>query len=108
MRAVAFILLCYLSALLTLPCSDQSNRCDNTNSTAQASPHRHSQDKDDNCTPFCHCSCCSISIATYHFRSLDFKVLPPECAHDQPALRADFVLDPYVGNIWQPPRHFAS
>ena len=51
-----------------LPCSDDIT-CDEEISIALSQNHDHSNDKNDFCTPFCICTCCSISIAYPDFET---------------------------------------
>jgi hypothetical protein len=95
----------YLMVLSIVPCSDAHNLCNTTQATMAAEQtHRHDQDKDDICTPFCHCSCCSVSIAILT------PGFPGENRHaatyvDNKIFIHDFsFLSGYYGNIWQPPK----
>jgi len=60
-------LACYMILLSFIPCSDGQSNCTVQNSTMEyldESPqNNHSRNcGDDHCSPFCVCSCCSISI----------------------------------------------
>ncbi|WP_126974316.1 DUF6660 family protein [Gynurincola endophyticus] len=97
----------YLVALLIAPCSDAENNCDNLAGiplSGQLKDHAHNQDKDDLCSPFCNCVCCSVNV-----RSIDFTitrihtpVLPFIALND--ILSDSALVSNYYGNIWQPPR----
>jgi len=107
MKWLVIIWTFYLVAISMLPCSDYSNRCEDRPLTTQTSnqEHDHNRDSDDSCTPFCHCSCCSISIAF-----TDVSIVP-HLEKTSPSFFAkklfwnnDFFVSAYSGNIWQPPR----
>ncbi|MET7001448.1 DUF6660 family protein [Chitinophaga defluvii] len=104
MKWFALTLVFYLSALLLVPCSDAINRCERGTPTSQRESHNHSQDKNDNCTPFCHCNCCSVSMATYNFNLPELNIPLPAFSGQKVALRDFHFTSRYVGNIWQPPR----
>jgi len=95
----------YLMVLSIVPCSDAHNRC-NTSKTIAASEqsHQHSQDNDDVCAPFCHCSCCSLSIAIINPDF--FNGNKPLAAYpaEKVFIRDFSFLSNYYGNIWQPPK----
>lgn len=95
----------YLLALSSLPCSDVSNECNDTNvsfTTAQA--HEHSQDTDDQCSPFCYCNCCRVNVASFQFASLDFKPVRTPFDVKKIVIREFNFVSNYFGNIWQPPK----
>lgn len=108
MKWLVIIWTIYLAAISMLPCSDYNNRCEELPRTSQSSgnqEHDHNRDSDDSCTPFCHCSCCSISIAV-----TDLKIIPQLETITTFFLskklfwKNDSFISAYSGNIWQPPK----
>ncbi len=95
----------YLMVLAALPCSDASNQCEDTVpkiETAQA--HEHNQDSDDNCSPFCYCSCCSVSIGSFNFKSFEIKQPKVAFSTKKITIRDYNLISRYQGNIWNPPK----
>jgi len=74
MRWKAAILLFYILALFTVPCGDINNSCEALSKYANETSHRHDKDKDDYCTPFCQCTCCSISVVSFSFNVPELHV----------------------------------
>jgi hypothetical protein len=63
MRFFKIILAVYLLGLSLVPCSDETTDKD-TIVTIEASSDSHSDHTghEDNCTPFCNCSCCGVAV----------------------------------------------
>jgi hypothetical protein len=53
MKIIIYILALIVLGLSVYPCSDGLH-CDEEAATS----HNHSEDKNDNCSPFCACTCC--------------------------------------------------
>lgn len=103
MKLLALIWTFYLALLSFAPCTDADNDCGDK-PIAQVNKHDHNDDKDDNCTPFCHCSCCSINIAVYNF-NLAESILPlGSFIEEKVTIRNISHTSDYYGNIWQPPK----
>lgn len=66
--------------------------------------HDHQQDKDDNCTPFCTCTCCSASVIAVEF--IPFQVIKPQEFNisEKVSIRNFSFVSNFFGNIWQPPK----
>lgn len=95
----------YLLALASLPCSDASNQCkDNGPKVETVKAHSHEKDKDDNCAPFCYCSCCSVSFASFDFKLLEVTQPKVAFAEKKITLRNHQLVSNYYGNIWNPPK----
>ncbi|WP_264551131.1 DUF6660 family protein [Flavobacterium sp. N2038] len=107
MKWISTILLVYILALLVVPCSDVYNSCTDTNSKIQEASHSHSQDNDDHCTPFCQCSCCSVSVVKFQFKLPDFNLPQQTYTVKNSVIRDCQVISRYSGSIWQPPKFFA-
>lgn len=103
MKLLTLIWALYLAMLSFAPCSDADNSCEDVVSV-QPGDHNHNGDRDDNCTPFCHCSCCSINIAVYNF-NLAESIVPMELfVEKKVTIRKISHTSDYSGNIWQPPK----
>ena len=107
MRTFCFIFIVYVVFLLTQPCQDLAalgvNGCESDTYSAhvERSPE---QPCDDECLPFCICSCCSHPVANVVF------TLGMTTATKVDAIYADLIeyRDPdtqtYRNSIWQPPK----
>lgn len=107
MKYKAFILVFYLLGMMMLPCSDAYNEC-NLAQTRQSkvevsNEHSHGTDANDNCSPFCNCSCCQTTIDTKFLAKKDEE--PKALFKEKKFLFTNqrFVSN-YYGNIWQPPK----
>lgn len=89
--------------LSSLPCGDV-RECDGPATTVitastQDLPHQHSSEQ---CTPFCTCACCSITVSCF-----ETTILTAEKTSSYtkifPVYTAPFVKDIFE-TIWQPPK----
>lgn len=62
MRFIAFILAVLIMAFSCLPCDDSGldHFASKHEQEHKAPCSHHESDLEDSCSPFCHCSCCSI------------------------------------------------
>ena len=106
MKVFTLIFSFYILALSCMYCSDKDNckdlsadhltcnaSCDNT--------HDQNQQDNDNCSPFCQCSCC------HGFVVLQFSKFTSEhlfANAKQFALYSANFSSAFSGNIWQPPK----
>lgn len=91
--------------LALVPCSDTANSCEDNNAVSlPVDNHNHGEDADDSCTPFCHCSCCSISLTVFNFCS--FTLTQPTVEFIEEVLYSTYsnFHSSYQGTIWQPPK----
>ncbi len=111
MKWLSTLLIVYVMGLSMVPCSDPiasaagevhtASSLDGHGQHAHEKPHDHTQD---NCTPFCTCSCCGISLTIADFRMLRIGV-PFESLSPEKILEKEYSLvSNYLGNIWQPPQ----
>ena len=105
MKVLTFILAIYILVLSAMPCGDMHNVCNASNAKTELSQnHDHQQDKDDYCSPFCTCSCCSASIVALDFKPFQLKK-PAEFSITQKLTIRNFsFVSNFYGNIWQPPK----
>lgn len=109
MRILTYIFGAYLLVLSVQPCSDSLLPRDNQGHAIQKVAHidQSSQDSNNNdeCPPFCVCSCCGTTPAP----SIAYS-LPVDFTAENALVRGDFSLytNPYQSNrtysIWQPPK----
>lgn len=102
-----FIIL-YLLFLLTQPCQDVFASANTTVKAADEAvavnlPLPTEEKNVDACSPFCICSCCSISVGYY-----SPFLLNPALMTEPPEGLVTSYKDPFLGSyhhsIWQPPK----
>lgn len=106
-KAFSFCLIFYFLLLSWQPCQDfvNENQLHIAKQTERTITKTSGEttEKDD-CSPFCACSCCRISIISYHFSLLENQKLSAEAQN----FPSDFYETPYLQNdlngIWRPPR----
>ena len=107
MKNVAFILVFYLMGMMMLPCSDAYNECRSAQQRQArvevADDHSHRSDANDNCSPFCNCSCCHTTIDN---KFLTKKEEGPKPVYEELKFlfRDQSFVSNYYGSIWQPPK----
>ncbi len=107
MRFITFLLAIYILLLSIVPCSDTHNDCvtkDTQKKEIGTSHHDHNQDQDDNCSPFCTCSCCAMAYTVMNFSQYECKVLKEYTFSEKVAIPEESYHSNYYGNIWQPPK----
>ena len=102
MKWLALIYSLYFIFLFTLPCIDNTGTCaiDNTREV----PHSHDDKGDDipnECSPFCFCSCCSISVVLTSFH-LDIK--PVIIRHYTDISIYQSLVSGFIPSVWEPPK----
>ena len=105
MKFFAYIFSIYILALSVMPCSDASNDCRSKTEVAErADAHSHKNDTNDICSPFCTCTCCSVS-ANPKFTPFSIKIakLVVVSKLTFPNREFSFVSN-FYGNIWRPPK----
>ncbi|MEO8516634.1 MAG: DUF6660 family protein [Flavobacterium sp.] len=96
----------FLIALTVLPCSD-SIECKDTSkiTVSENSNHEKHNHESEQCSPFCTCACCGITIYKFQTASisfkenLDFYVQKKELSHYSFNYNKKIIL-----KIWQPPK----
>lgn len=100
----SFSLICAILVLVLnfVPCADAQETVDRYNQVlCQQSKTEHPHPISDNCSPFCHCSCCASSSIVQLF----YLNITPEIQYKN-ALIPYFLRD-YIAislPIWQPPQ----
>ena len=105
MRILLWIFGIYILALSAMPCSDVSNNCNSDPAfVAQDFGHNHGTDRDDKCSPFCFCHCCSVPSNT-KLTALEIQIvhplIPTKVSYP---IRNTSLVSNFSPNIWQPPK----
>ncbi|MNW94368.1 hypothetical protein D3C86_237700 [compost metagenome] len=107
MKYAVFILVFYLMGMMMLPCSDAYNECKSEEALQAeievSKDHSHGADANDNCSPFCNCSCCHTTIDT---KFLAKKEEAPRAIFQEKKFlfTNQCFVSSYYGSIWQPPK----
>lgn len=104
MKLLTIILASYLIVLSLLPCSDKRNVAVSGKENRKISVlvnYQRDHHKTDNCTPFCHCSCCSTTVL--------FQTVAVVNAHEwKTSIQKVYFVESFVSHdeksIWQPPQ----
>lgn len=105
MRHLAFIFSIYLLALSLMPCSDvPDERQSNAAKRELIKSYSHQADRNDICSPFCTCNCCSTSVSLKFIPYLIRSVKPNAGTALQYPIRDFTLVSNFYGNIWQPPK----
>lgn len=104
LKLINIILFFYLISLLGMPCRD-FERCNAilpcVDQSAQ-DQHKHTTDNE-NCSPFCTCTCCGSQVYTYpSFNYFDNKFYTQSNKVTE-IYQFSFPSD-FCSNIWQPPK----
>jgi hypothetical protein len=102
MKILALLFSVYVLYLISIPCKDGEN-CTYDVHTGPVSHHDQPDNHDlpDGCSPFCICSCCSVTVilTDFHFES----------SHSYTQVEVNIPLkqelySDYFQHIWQPPK----
>jgi hypothetical protein len=97
MRLIALLLSFFVLYLTAVPCADVFANGQETHATHSVPSHNDS----DQCSPFCTCNCCAMSMVC-QVESVDFRVTTIVREHltTYPTL----LVPQRSGEIWQPPK----
>ena len=102
MKALSILLSLYVLYMVSLPCVDEAINC-NKVSTEISSGHNNHHDTNhvDECSPFCVCACCSVSvdITTFVFETNPVRNIQSQLLPNYKESLSSFFLP-----IWQPPK----
>lgn len=114
MKILVLIWSIYILALSVMPCTDARNECYNTtiSQIGLTENHSHTQDANDNCSPFCVCTCCNtitinldcLPIQIHHFIHTAVKKITTYFISEKIRIRRFCFLSNYFDNIWRPPK----
>jgi hypothetical protein len=103
MKFLFLFLAFYLLCLSCIPCSD-SKEC-NVSSVVEISPlnnHQEHNHSNEVCTPFCTCSCCSVSAFYSPFNKVQFVKI--DFQSEKYPLHNENFNSEVSYSIWQPPK----
>ena len=111
MNKAAHIFTFYMLALSLVPCGDGgggiveiANLLFGEEDQHISDHQQHSNDcGDDQCSPFCICSCCSSALDSPVKLPFQIKSLPP-IPVQAPAFYSHIVYSSFQSSIWQPPK----
>jgi hypothetical protein len=107
-KFVSFTFILYILILLSQPCTDVFALGNDGNEPTVASVQNETPTSQESggeaCSPFCACSCCSLSVASQNFTvlvTIDAQVGTPTLAalHYTPPYNKT-----YQNNVFQPPK----
>jgi hypothetical protein len=107
-KAISFILTFYVIVLLTQPCQDvfalPREADSQTNVVALTDEPDDSDCEDENCSPFCICSCCSLSVIHCTFTNAVTLEATSNPDADGVIRYTNPYSNAYQSSIWQPPK----
>jgi hypothetical protein len=105
MKAVSFSAIIYFLFLLTQPCQDVFARPleSSTISTSITEP-LETESGSDECSPFCICSCCSISVAYQPLVTASSIESSVQASRETTVEYSGVNAETFTGSIWQPPK----
>lgn len=96
MKLLIVILAFFVFGLSTIPCTDGISEDDNITLT-----ENHSDHSQDDCTPFCTCTCCGIAIPfkvmVFEDEDLNIKIISHHFNLN------DLYTQGFITSVWQPP-----
>ncbi len=108
MRVFCFSFIVYLVLLMSQPCKDvvaqASQCCDEPEVSAHFESSNHHESAEDECSPFCICSCCGQMVANH---TISFGVTRDvETAKFTASLISYSAPDSasFTTSVWQPPK----
>jgi hypothetical protein len=107
-KVFCFVFTIHILLLSLVPCEELTTkaeiRVNEAFQQSQIQSHEQTSDENENCSPFCICSCCHFSTA-YQFKifSVTDKITitpisTPEISYQNPHTQN------YKNSIWQPPK----
>ncbi len=108
MKLVSLAIIVYLVFLLTQPCQDVFASASETVPSdafiAAIGETTETENESDECSPFCICSCCSISMAYHSFVTAASVHKPAEIHRTVAVEYRGLDAKSFSGSIWQPPK----
>jgi hypothetical protein len=104
MKLLVLLFNLYLLVLPCLPCSDVDNCANKTATTLSLQKENNPKEehKDDNCTPFCHCACCTSPV-TFLTHTTEKNILT-HFTKKKHSLQHTPSTSNSADAIWQPPK----
>jgi hypothetical protein len=107
-RPTAFAIVFYILFLLTQPCQDVLGAPPLTRGEASASQTEEDEDcedGDDNCSPFCICSCRQAPAGYFSIETARESKVIIEPVRTTEIDYTRGVSASFTGSVWQPPKH---
>lgn len=108
MKPTSLAIIVYLIFLLTQPCQDVFASARETapgdTFVAAVGETTETESESDECSPFCICSCCSISVAYHSFVTVNSVSRPAEIHRTVRVEYRGLDSKSFSGSIWQPPK----
>lgn len=103
MKIIAFILAFLVLALSVMPCADTYNAGNDSKAKTELTKSNQDRDnpKQDDCSPFCQCSCCAGFCINHFITSIVITI--PGGSKTQTAFLPAGTLE-IAFPIWQPPQ----
>lgn len=102
MRVIAFVLAVLINFLILEPCADFPDYEENENHVQLQDTHQHNSNAKDDCTAFCVCSCCGVSLQVPELFFYEKAELPK--TYVSASFRySTFYKSLICFNIWEPP-----
>jgi len=105
-KITSFGLVIYVLVLLTQPCEDvfafpsQLDQSETASILIDAPNDREPE----TCSPFCICGCCSLSVASHTFTSLESIETVIHSTPKAPLTYRNLHGATYLSSVWQPPK----
>ena len=102
MRFISILCIVLVMALNMVPCADAHEPVvPSFSSSVDTAAPEHSEQSDDACTPFCHCSCCASSVVL----KIAANLVAPFSVHQVSSLPPLEARSIDVSlSVWQPPK----
>lgn len=108
MKPTSLAIIVYLVFLLTQPCQDvfasANEAAPGGTFVAAIGETTETENESDECSPFCICSCCSISVAYHSFVTVGSDRRPVEMHRTVAVEYRGLNTKSFSGSIWQPPK----
>lgn len=109
MKIFCFSFIVYIVLLLTQPCQDMgavigNNVAAGDTRFSQNDPRPHNDSSMDECSPFCICSCCSLSVADH---TVSIQITAALIVTFNSTIQVEYKnpnTTTYQASIWQPPK----
>ena len=101
MKIFAFIMAILVLALSIMPCADDGANKSKATTIVEKSNHQQNDPQQDDCSPFCHCTCCGTFSPNHSITVLSY-ILTYLSISKSSFLPADLIE--IALPIWQPPQ----
>lgn len=111
MKTIIHIFTIYVLALSLIPCSDGGNGIVEILNHSLGLEHEHIVDHtqhsnscgDDQCAPFCICTCCTSAVDFPSKNQFSVKLFSPT-PEEKPSFYQNVIISAFTSTVWQPPK----